>query len=92
MIVSIVFDGTFEGVLHAQDNQLLIESRNHTLTVSAEAYLNGSFVSDMPVASEAWWSPGGALSFKCGPDADTMTLVPKLLDDPQGIVVRRVGA
>jgi len=92
MVVSIVFDGSFEGVLHAQDNQLLIESQHHTLTVSAEAYLNGSFVSDMPVASEAWWSPGGALSFKCGPDADTMTLVPKLLDDPQGIVVRRVGA
>jgi hypothetical protein len=91
MIVSIVFDGTFEGVLHAQDNQLLIESRNHTLTVSAEAYLNGAFVTDMPVESEAWWSPGGALSFKCGPDADTMTLVPKLLDDPQGIIVRRVG-
>ena len=90
--VQIVFDGSFEGVIHAQDNQLLVESQHHTLTVSAEAYLNGSFVSDMPVASEAWWSPGGALSFKCGPDADTMTLVPKLLDDPQGIVVRRVGS
>ncbi len=90
--VQIVFDGSFEGVIHPQDNQLLIESQHHTLTVSAEAYLNGSFVSDMPVASEAWWSPGGALSFKCGPDADTMTLVPKLLDDPQGIVVRRVGS
>jgi len=90
--VQIVFNGSFEGVIHAQDNQMLIESQNHTLTVSAEAYLNGSFISDMPVESEAWWSPGGALSFKCGPDADTMTLVPKLLDDPQGIVVRRVGA
>ena len=91
VLVEFVFNGAFEGVVHLEETHLLIESQNHTLTVSAKAYLNGSFVSDMPIESEEWWTPGAAIAFKCSATEDAMTMIPTMLDISDGIIVRRLG-
>jgi hypothetical protein len=87
----LVFNGAHEGLVHLNGTFLLIESQNDTLTASAEAYLNGSFVSDMRIESQAWWTPGAAIAFKCSAAGDDMTMLPTMLDIDDGIVVGRDG-